>query len=449
MNILKQSALYFFLFCPLFLKAQYNSNNQVIEKIIAKVDHEIVLQSELETAYIQYRQSGNIVTDDLKCKVLETLIINKLLVAKAGIDSVSVEEETIDKELDRRVEYVLSQFGGNEEDVIKTYGKTVVQLKEELRPQIREQLLIQRMQSKITGQLKVTPEEIRVFFEQIPRDSLPFISTEVEVGQIVRYPEPSKKQNNEIYNKLAELKKRVENGEDFCQLASIYSEDPGSKSLCGRLGYRKRGELVPEFEAAALSMEPGQVSDPIKSQFGYHLIRLIDRRGTEYAAQHILITVKTTDDNLKESMHLLDSIRTNIIENDSITFNMMAHKFNEDEMSKSMGNRVTDQQGNTRVPAESLDHNIYFTIDGMKEGEITEPLKFVTPDQKVASRILYLISKKAPHVANLEDDYQKISKAAIDAKKAKVLDDWFKKTLPQVYIYIDPEYQDCEVLKIK
>tara|TARA_B100000809_G_scaffold211896_1_gene215704 strand:- start:543 stop:1889 length:1347 start_codon:yes stop_codon:yes gene_type:complete len=443
----KRLILSFILFSPLLIKAQNNSG-QVIEKIIAKVDHEIVLMSDLETAYIQYRQSGNMITPDLRCKVLETLIINKLLVAKAGIDSITVEDGIIDNELDRRIEYVLSQFGGNEEDLIKSYGKTVVQLKEELRPQIREQMLAQRMQNKITGQLKMTPEEIRLFFEQIPKDSLPFISTEVEIGQIVRYPKASDKQENDVYGRLAELKKRVQNGEDFCQLANIYSEDPGSKGLCGRLGYRKRGELVPEFEAAALSMEPGEVSEPIKSQFGYHLIRLIDRRGNEYAAQHILITVKTDDNDLDYSLKLLDSIRNQIIDNDSITFNMLAHKFNEDEASKSMGNRVTDKSGNIRVAAENLDHNIYFTIDGMQQGEITEPLKFVTPDGKVAARILCLISKKAPHVANLEDDYQKISTAALEAKRAKVLDEWFKKTLPEVYIYIDPEYKDCKVLQI-
>ena len=436
------------IFSPFILEAQYNSSGQIIEKIITKVDNEILLQSELETAYIQYRQSGKMVTPDLRCKVLETLIINKLLVAKAGIDSVTVEESVIDSELDRRIEYVLSQFGGNEEDLIKSYGKTVAQLKVELRPQIKEQMLVQRMQNKITGQLKMTPKEIRLFFEDIPRDSLPFISTEVEIGQIVRYPKATEKQNNEVFSRLAELKKRIEEGEDFCQLAKIYSEDPGSKGLCGRLGYRKRGELVPEFEAAALSMEQGEVSDPIKSQFGYHLIRLIDRRGNEYAAQHILITVKTGDDDLNNSLSFLDSIRSNIIDNDSITFNILAHKFNEDEASKSMGNRVTDKSGNTRVAAENLDHNIYFTIDGMKEGEITEPLNFVTPDGKVAARLLYLISKKAPHVANLEDDYQKISTAALEAKRASVLDEWFKKTLPEVYMYIDPEYKDCKVLQI-
>lgn len=450
MNNLKQFILALLFVSPLCLTAQSESapNGQIIEKIIAKVDHEIVLLSELETAYIQYRQSGNLVTADLKCKVLETLIVNKLLVAKAGIDSITVEDNVIDNELDRRVEYVLSQFGGNEQDLLEAYGKTVIQLKEELRPQIKEQMLVQRMQGKITGQLKLTPEEIKDFFEEIPRDSLPFISTEVEVGQIVIYPQPSTKQTDEVYDRMIELKARVEAGEDFCQLASIYSEDPGSKTLCGRLGYRKRGELVPEFEAAALSMEVGQVSNPIKSQFGYHLIRLIDRRGNEYAAQHILMTVKTNENNLATSLATLDSLRSVVVESDSIKFNMIAHKFNEDEQSKSMGNRITDKAGNTHVAAENLDHNVYFTIDGMAVGDITEPLRFVTPDGKVAARILYLISRKNPHVANLEDDYKKISTAALDAKKAKVLDNWFKKTLPEVYIYIDPSYQNCNVLQI-
>lgn len=426
-----------------------NNTGQVIEKIVAKVDNEIVLLSELETAHLQYKQSGNPITPNLKCKVLETLVVNKLLVAKAAIDSVTIDEAMLESQLEYRIQGVLQQFGGDEKSLEEAYGKTLPQLKDEIRPALKEQMLVQQMQQKISGNVKLTPAEITEFYDNIPADSLPFISTEVEVAQIVLYPEPSKEEEQRVVNLLTDLKKRVESGEDFCQLASIYSEDPGSKQFCGRLGYRRRGELVPEFEATALSMEVGEISEPVKTQFGYHIIKLLDRRGNEYASQHILVTLKTTENDLVYSSNKLDSIRNVVLENDSISFDMMAFKFNQDKISKARGHRLTDDAGNTTISADQLDHNIYFTIDGLKEGEISSPLKFVGPDGKMGIRLLNLVSKKAPHVANLKDDYQKITNAATERKKAETLENWFTKTLPEVYIYLDPEYQNCDVLKIE
>ncbi|MDB4835180.1 peptidylprolyl isomerase [Cyclobacteriaceae bacterium] len=421
---------------------------QTIEKIVAKVDNEIVLLSDLETAFIQYTKGGNPNHPELKCKILETLVINKLLVAKAAIDSITVDEAMIENQLDYRIQSVLAEFGGDEKMLQEAYGKTIPELKDELRPALREQLLAQQMQQKITGGIELTPIEIQDFYNGIPKDSLPFISTEVEVAQIVKFPAASEKEEQRVVALLNNLKERIEAGEDFCQLANLYSEDPGSKQYCGRLGYRKKGELVPAFEATALSMEPGEVSKPIKTQFGYHLIRLIDRRGTEYAAQHILVTLKTYENDMYAARTFLDSIRNVLVEDDSVNFSHMAHKYNEDKRSQAFGNMLTDQQGNTTIAADQLDHNIYFTIDGLQQGQISQPLKFLAEDGKVGVRILYLISKKAPHIANLVDDYQKIKKAATDAKKAEVLEEWFKKTLPQVYIYIDPEYENCQILKI-
>ncbi len=427
--------------------AQYTSG-QVIEKIISKVDNEVVLLSELESANLQYKQSGNPITPNLKCKILETLVINKLLVAKAKIDSVSVDDAMVENQLNYRIESVLNQYGGDEKQLEESYGKTLPQIKDEIRPQMKEQMLIQQMQQKITSGVKLTPADIKDFYNNIPKDSIPFISTEVEVAQIVLYPKPNQTEEFRVVDQLSDLKKRIEDGEDFCQLASIYSEDPGSKQFCGRLGYRKRGDLVPEFEAAALSMEIGEISPPVKTQFGYHIIQLLDRRGNEYASQHILMTLKTNTDDLSVSINKLDSIRNVILESDSLTFEMLAFDFNEDKQSKALGNRLTDDQGNTNISADNLDHNIYFTIDGLQKGEISTPLKFLSRDQKVGARLLYLISKKAPHVANLKDDYQKITTAATEKKKADELQAWFKKTLPEVYIYLDPEFDKCDVLKI-
>jgi peptidyl-prolyl cis-trans isomerase SurA len=258
----------------------------VLDKIIAKVDNYYLLKSELETQLAQYAQSQQPAPP--KCQLLESLVVGKLMLAKAEIDSVTVEEKRIENEITGRMEQMEQQFG-SQKNIVEAYGKTISSLKDELRSAIKEQMTTRKMQEKITGDVKVTPREVRRFFEAIPKDSLPYLPSEVEIGHIVRLAKTTKAQKEELYKRLNEYKKRVENGEKFEELAKLFSEDIGSGKRGGDLGFAKRGAMVAPFEAAALKLKPNQMSDVVESEFGYHLIKLLETRGQEYHALHILL----------------------------------------------------------------------------------------------------------------------------------------------------------------
>ncbi|MFN3403417.1 MAG: peptidylprolyl isomerase [Cytophagaceae bacterium] len=440
---LKYFSTAFFL-CLILCTAGFS---QVIDRIIAKVDNEIILQSELEVNYLQVLASQEKVEDPelLKCHVLETLIINKLLVAKAEIDSVTVEKALVDEQLDRRMKYFIQQIG-SEEKLEKMYNKTIDQLKSELRKQVKEQLIIQKMQDNITSHVKVTPAEVKKFFNEIPKDSLPYFSTEAEIGQIVKIPKVSKEKKFEARTRLEKIRERIVAGEDFCKLAKEYSEDPGSAKYCGELGYFKKGELVPEYESTALRLKNGELSNIIESDYGFHLIQMIDRKGNEYNSRHILIKPVSSNKDIGEAERFLDSLRR-IIKKDSISFEKAARLHSDDKRTNQTGGLFLDpESGGTKIPLENLDPVIFFTIDTMKVGHISKPISFRMEDGTEAVRLIYYKSKTPPHQANLKDDYQKIYRAALAEKKNNAINEWFDKNKSEVYIDIIDEYRKCELL---
>ncbi len=427
--------------------AQPSANSQVLDKIIGKVDNQIILLSDLEMAYYQAVQQGERTSPgiDLRCKVLETLVINKLLLAKAELDSVTVESKMVDDNLTRRMNYMIASIGSKEK-LEAYYNKTVDQFKSELRKQVRDQMVIQKMQDNITKDMKVTPGEVRKFFEDIPKDSLPYFSKEVEVGQIVRFAKLSKKRKQEAREKIMKLRERIMNGESFEDLAKIYSDDPGSATAGGALGYWGRGVMAPEYEATALRLKKAEVSEPVETQFGYHIIELLDRRGEEYNSRHILIKPNGSNLSLEEPRAYLDSLRNRILA-DSIKFDKAAKEYSEDQQTKNAGGFFMENTTNTsRVALENLDPVVFFTIDTMKVGTISAPLVYRSDDGKEGMRILYYKSKTVPHEASLKDDYQKIQHAALSRKKAEALSKWFEKTRSEVYISIDKDHQHCKVM---
>lgn len=421
--------------------------SQTLDKIVAKVDNQIILKSEVELGYLQAVQQGEKVPPgtDLRCKILETLVVNKLLLAKAELDSVRVESKQTEDELTRRMNYMIASIGSKEK-LENYYGKSVEQFKSELRKQVHDQLVVRKMQESITKDLKVTPAEVRRFFNDIPKDSLPYFSKEVEVGQIVKYAKVSRTRKAEARQKILKLRERIQNGESFEDLAKIYSDDPGSANQGGNLGFWGRGVMAPEFEAAALRLKKGEMSEPVETQFGFHLIELLDRRGDEYNSRHILIKPSTSGLSLDEPRAYLDSLRRMVLA-DSISFEKAAKEHSDDQATKQSGGFFTDQATNTsRVPLENLDPVVFFTIDTMQVGRISAPLVYRSEDGKEGMRILYFKSKTAPHEANLRDDYQKIQNAALSRKKADALSTWFEKTRSEVYISVDPEYNSCKLL---
>lgn len=420
----------------------------VLDKIIGKVDNYILLKSELDLAFLQAVASGQKGSKNLTCQILENLLISKLLLAKADIDSVVVDDKTVDDQLNRRMEYFIAQIG-SEKKLEEYYNKPIDKLKSDLRRQVKEQMLAQKMQDQISGKIKVTPGEVKRFYEEIPKDSLPYFSKEVEIGQIVMIAGVSKNQKALAREKLQRIKDRILAGENFGELAKQFSEDYVSARGGGELGFFKRGELVPEYEAASFKLKPNDISDIVESQFGFHLIQLIERRGNEYNTRHILIKANSSTVDVGASANFLDSLRTRIMA-DSISFERAAKKYSDDKGTKDNGGLFLDSEsGSTKIAMENIDPGIFFIIDTMTVGNITRPLPFRTEDGKEASRIVWFKSKTAPHVANLKDDYQKIASAAISEKKAGILEEWFKKTRGEVFIDVDKEFNHCDILKLE
>ncbi|WP_053406789.1 peptidylprolyl isomerase [Persicobacter sp. CCB-QB2] len=424
--------------------AQGGPKPVVADKIVAKVDNYIVLKSELERAYLEFLSQGKMDADMDKCKMLESLIVDKLMVAKAEIDSVEVSEDMVNGELDRRMAYFAQQVGG-EDKIQEYYDKSVEEFKEEIFDRVKEDITKQTMHQEITSGVSVTPNEVKKFFKKIPKDSLPYYSTEVQLGQIVKEPEPSEQEDEIARQTLLDIKQKVLAGGDFEEFAKQYSQDPGSGAFGGNLGWMSRGQLVPEFEESAMTMKVNEISDPVKSDFGYHLIQLLDRRGNEFNSRHILIKPKIGSSDLDIARDYLDSLRTLILA-DSIEFERTAKDHSDDQMTANAGGYFTDATGGNVVSVETLDPTIFFTIDTMKVGNISKPVEFRQQDGTNAVRILYYKKKVSPHVANLVDDYLKIQQAALNQKQGEKVSKWFSTAKDDVFISVDEEYRDCGIL---
>jgi len=420
-----------------------DENLTVIDKIVAKVDNYIVLKSEVERSFLQVQSSGDYNTS--KCEVFEGLVLNKLMVAKAEIDSVVVEEGMVDRQLDMRMQSVIAQAGGDPDKLEEVFGKSMEEIREDLRDQVKEQMLVERMQSTITEGISVTPAEVRRFFKNIPSDSLPYFSTEVEIAQIVKKPEISAEEKDRIRKMLTDIRQEALDGTDFQILAGRHSDGP-TAPRGGNLGDVERGQMVSEFESTALKLRNGEISMPVETEFGFHIIQMVDRRGNIYNCRHILIQPKYTEKDYERAGEFLDSVK-NLIEIDTVKFENAAKEFSDDKESGSNGGFIRDASGANRISVSDLDPTLFFTMDTMQVGTITDPMRFTMRDGKDAMRIIYYKSKLAPHQADLDLDYQKIYTAALNAKKTKQMSDWFEEAKHEVFIDIDEEYSNCEILQ--
>lgn len=414
-----------------------------LNRIIAKVDNYYVLKSDLEESLQSYAAQNQ--TAPPKCQLLESLVINKMMLAKADIDSVVVDDKLVDGQLDQRMSYMAQQFG-SEKNIVEAYGKSLEMLKSELRTQVRDQMTVKKMQDKITEKMKVTPNEVRKFFNQIPKDSLPYMAAEVEVGQIVRFAKVTKEQKDALRARLQAVKERVVAGEDFGKLAKEMSEDVGSAQNNGDLGFAKRGTMVAPFEGAALKLKPNELSDVVESDFGFHLIQLIETRGAEYHARHILLRPDYNRLDLTGPTQFLDSLRHQI-QIDSVKFAVAAKTYSDDKGTADAGGLLRDaQSGSTRLAVDgSMEYALFTMLDTMKVGTITAPLPYRTEDGKSAMRILYYKTKLNPHTANFKLDFEKLQNIVLTNKKNHAIDEWFRKSVGDVFISVDPEYEGCRI----
>jgi peptidyl-prolyl cis-trans isomerase SurA len=425
--------------------AQAQETGYVVDEIVAKVDNYIVLKSDLERAYQDYIANGGSADERVRCQYLAMLIRNKLMMAKAEIDSVVVLDSDVDENTQNRMNMILSQSGRTVDELEQIYGKTMEQIRLELRDQIREQMVVGKMEEEITKNLKVTPAEVRRFFNGIPKDSLHYFSASVEVGQIVKVASVNEEQKSATKTELIAIRNELLSGADFTALAKKHSHDPSVISNGGDMGWVGRGRMVPEYEAMAFKLKPNEISMPFETDFGIHIMQLLERRGNEYHSRHILISPKPSQSDLDAAYQYLDSLRAKIVA-DSITFQKAAKEYSDDTQTKSNGGFFADADNNTKVLVDELDPVVFFNIDSMKVGSISKPITYRTDQGKDAVRILYYKSRTAPHLASLQDDWTRIQAATLNQKKDLTLQKWFQKARKDVFISIDANYDYCGIL---
>ncbi|MBL7784375.1 MAG: peptidylprolyl isomerase [Chitinophagales bacterium] len=417
----------------------------LLDQVEMIVGNKIILSSEIEAQYQQARAQGA-PDNDLHCQILEQIMLEKLMVVRAEIDSVEISEDEVASEIDSRINYFLSMFGGDSQKMEEYYGRTILEMKDQFKDEVRMQLLARRMQSTITGNIKTTPAEVKAYFNKIPTDSLPYFNAEISLGELVAVPHINKAQKQTVIDQMMSLKQQIMAGEDFAKLAGKYSQDPGSAANGGDLGWVGRGQFVPEFEGAAFKLKPNELSDIIESPFGFHLIQLLERRGDKIHTRHILIKPEVAYSDLEAAKGRLDSLRQVFLK-DTLTFQEMVAKFSEDEDSKKRGGNIYNPKDNTTMfEISELDPTTYFAVEGLKPGELSKPVEVAAADGAKRYRLLFVYEKTKPHRANLADDYTRISKAVENQKQQDALIHWVERFAPQTYIAIKGQYGNCEQL---
>ena len=445
------SKIYLFMVSLLMITVSTAQESEIVDQVIGQVGSEIILLSDVENSLKQFaaQQQGKL-PPNAECFVLENIMVQKLLVNQAHLDSIIVTDPEVSQQVDARVDRILGLMGNDRDYFISYYSKTPEEMREDMFDSVKDLLLEERMRSEIIANITITPTEVKNFFASIPRDSLPYYDSEVEVSEIVIHPEANAASKQAAQDKLGRILERIQNGEAFEELAERFSDDPGSAAQGGNLGWAKRGQFVPEFEAAAYKLDLNEISPIIESQFGFHIIQLMERRGNRIRLRHILVKPEIVESDNIRVTNMLDSIKQ-LIEIDSLSFDAGVLTYSkEDVQSYNNGGRILNPQtGDTYFPVADLDPDIYFSIDTMEVGDLSPPLEYLTPTGDVGYRIIKLVSKTPPHQANLGQDYAKIQELAKNNKKNEYLINWLQTKVDDTFITLDESiYPNCENLQV-
>tara|TARA_X000000950_G_scaffold42027_3_gene46294 strand:+ start:62778 stop:64094 length:1317 start_codon:yes stop_codon:yes gene_type:complete len=416
-------------------------NAQDIDKIIAVVGDEIVLHSDVENQYLQYISQGVTRNEELRCEVLEDLMTQKLLIFSCKQDSIFVTKEEIEQEVETRVNYYIDQIGSIEK-VEQYFEKDIYQIKKVLSELVEDQFLIQRMQSSITKEVKITPFDVNEYYEKMDKSELPLIEDRYKLSQIIIKPKMSEDQINKLTDRLNAFRKRVLNGEDFKVLAALYSDDPGSANNGGEIGFVSRGTFVPEFEKVAFRLKKDEVSEIVKTNFGYHIIQLIERRGDQVNVRHILLKPKYSSTSLQNARLKIDSIY-NKIKNNEISFSQAIKSYSDDDTKNNNGLLINPSNGSSTYTITELGSSIKYLIEGLDENDFTKPVK-VESNEGSIYRILNVVDKISSHTANLDLDYDFFQTQALNFKKQEKLDDWIDKRIKNTYVELKEMDKNCK-----
>lgn len=429
--------------------ASAQSKKILADKIIGTVGDKYILKSDIDNAIADFKrqaQGQEGVTIPSQCMIVESQLIRKALVLQAEKDSIAVTDEEVDNAIETKVRRFIMEFG-SKEALEEVAGRSVAQLKEDFKTPIKEQKLADGMQEKIVDKVKITPNEVRAYYNKIPTDSLPLYESEVQVAQIIIHPKANRDVEEYVIKQMMDYRRQVETGKQkFDQLVKLYSEDPGSKENMGQYSLnRNEKNFDPAFMATSFRLKEGQISAPIKSKFGYHIIQLVSRSGDDAVVKHILRIPPVTNDEINDAKKLLDSVRGEIVKK-KLTFSEAVNKYSDDDGRYNGGYVTSGRDGDTYVNYDVMDKEMLQVVKNMKPGDISQPQVFLDDRGRKAVRIIFFRDKTIPHKENLKEDYNRVAQRALEQKKAKTLEHWFKEHIQNYYIYIDTEFQTCKEL---
>jgi peptidyl-prolyl cis-trans isomerase SurA len=430
-----------------FVSASIAQNNQpkkiIADKIIAVVGDKVILKSDIENSISDMQRQNIEIPANARCSMLEQAMGIKALVLQAEKDSLPVTDEEVETIIDNKIREFIGRFGSKDE-LEKVAGKTIYQLKEDFREPIRDQELARVMRNKVVENVHITPKEVNEFYNKIPKDSLFLYESELEISQIVVYPKAHRDAEEYAIQQLKDIKAQVESGKnDFASLAGIYTMDPGSKETGGQYDVNRYSkELDPVWLGKAFTLKAGQISNPFKTKFGYHIMQLISRAGDDASVRHILIIPQVTSFEMKEGVTKLDSIRDLLVAG-KMDFGSAVARFSDDESSKFTAGQITGRDGNTYVTIDQLDKDMVAMLKNLRVGQYAHPTEFVDERGKKGVRIVYLKTRTEPHRENMKDDYNRIAQRALEEKKNEAIEQWFNKKVVTYYILIDDEYKTC------
>jgi peptidyl-prolyl cis-trans isomerase SurA len=439
---------------PKSLNGQVVGQNDtlLLDRVVAVVGKYPILQSDIENMLIQYKQQGQVIPGDSRCYILESLLVSKLLIIQAEIDSVMVTDEDAQRAIDNKLQDYIMR-AGSQENLENMFKKSLLEIKQDLLKPQKEQMISQKMESEISNKITVTPSEVQKFFKQIPAAEIPLRPASMEIREIVLKPEVSEQEILRIQNRLKEFRDRIQKGESFTTLAVLYSEDKGSSPRGGELGLMPRSELVPEFAAVAFNLKSNEISRVVKTDFGYHIMQLIERRGDLVNVKHILLSPKPTIEEKLAIRKRLDSIALFIREN-KFSFEDAAVRFSSAKDTRANGGLLVNK-GNPQDPnsqnanttwfePQELNPAIFDAVKNLKVGEISKVIEVQDESNATVYKILSIKSSKPAHKADLKQDYQFLQTMTLQNKKQKELSDWIEKKQESMYIRIDPDFQQCQ-----
>lgn len=417
----------------------------VADKIVGIVGDKIILYSDIQNAVGDMQRQGTALPPHPECAVMEQALTSKVLMLQALKDSLPVSDEDVEAELDQRVRYFIQQYG-SQEAVEQIAGKTIYQIKDEARESVKERKLAEAMQHKIVENIRITPQEVKAYFDKVPKDSLPFFESQVEIGQVILYPKASRDMETYTIDELNNLRKQIISGAVSFAVAAKGSDDPGSKDRGGQYQINRNEKTWdPAFMREAFRLKDGEISPVFKSKFGYHIIQMVQRNGDDAIVRHILKVPTVTQDEVRQSLNRLDSVRAQLLAGNE-TFNILAGKVTEDPNAKFTGPFIISRGGDTYNTIDELDKDVVAQLDKLQVGQYSQPYEFTDERGTKAVRFLYLKSRSEPHRMNLRDDYNRISTAALEEKKYNALDKWIQAHIADYYIMVDDAEMSCPQL---